>query len=221
MSELPIENEIIRYGWQILRAARDAVAVAAGRPNGVNGVNGPGGSGPDAGTAGSPASWARLPEAREAAERVAGRLDHNADTVLEAAARTRREAHRLEGLLRFEAGPGKALTARCEPDHFTLPLLAGHFERRFGDQSWIIMDCRRKLWLIRPRAASPRIVEQSEAGPFLPGFPDSEEASPPPDTWKTLWRSYFRAVNNEERKNPQLQRNFMPRRYWKYLPEME
>ncbi|MDR1428811.1 MAG: TIGR03915 family putative DNA repair protein, partial [Spirochaetaceae bacterium] len=163
--------------------------------------------------------WARLPEAREAAERAAERrLDPNTAVVLEAASRTRKESHRLEGLLRFEAGPDHILSARCEPDHFTLPLLAEHFERRFGNHAWLIMDLRRKLALVRPRGRTPRIVEQSGALPSAPPPSSGPNAS---DAWKDLWRSYFRAVNNEERKNPKLQRSFMPRRYWKYLPEME
>jgi probable DNA metabolism protein len=44
----------------------------------------------------------------------------------------------------------------------------------------------------------------------------------PGDTpWEDLWRTYHRAINNPCRKNPGLQRQFMPLRYWKYLSEME
>jgi probable DNA metabolism protein len=40
------------------------------------------------------------------------------------------------------------------------------------------------------------------------------------DEWEELWRHYHRTINNESRKNLHLQRKLMPKRYWKYLPEM-
>ncbi|MDR1429333.1 MAG: hypothetical protein LBI85_03510, partial [Spirochaetaceae bacterium] len=89
MSEAPIEPEIIRYGWQILKAAGEAAARAAGRT--ASGAGFGGGLVPGV----PPEAWARLPEAREAAERAAERrLDPNTAVVLEAASRTRKESHR-------------------------------------------------------------------------------------------------------------------------------
>jgi hypothetical protein len=35
-----------------------------------------------------------------------------------------------------------------------------------------------------------------------------------------LWKLYFKAAENPARRNPDLQRRLMPRRYWRYLPEM-
>ncbi|MCL2215341.1 MAG: DUF4130 domain-containing protein, partial [Treponema sp.] len=39
------------------------------------------------------------------------------------------------------------------------------------------------------------------------------------DKWEALWKHYHKTINNESRDNPNLQRQLMPRRYWKYLPE--
>jgi probable DNA metabolism protein len=44
---------------------------------------------------------------------------------------------------------------------------------------------------------------------------------PASSQWEDLWRTYHHSVNNEDRKNPNLQRQFMPVRYWKYLTEMQ
>jgi len=38
--------------------------------------------------------------------------------------------------------------------------------------------------------------------------------------YQKLWKSYFTHINIQERKNLKLQRQHMPRRFWKYLPEM-
>ncbi|MFW6294603.1 MAG: DUF4130 domain-containing protein, partial [Halanaerobium sp.] len=34
-----------------------------------------------------------------------------------------------------------------------------------------------------------------------------------------LWKSFFSAVSIKNRLNPKLQRQFMPKKYWKYLIE--
>jgi probable DNA metabolism protein len=99
-------------------------------------------------------------------------------------------------------------------------LLAEHFERRFGNQRWAVFDRRRKLCLVKPHAGPPRIVEQAGGGSGEAAARDSALSAAAPDQWEELWRSYFKAAANEERKNPRLQKSFMPRRYWKDLPEM-
>jgi probable DNA metabolism protein len=38
--------------------------------------------------------------------------------------------------------------------------------------------------------------------------------------WEKLWQHYHKTINNESRNNPNLQRQFMPKRYWKYLTEL-
>jgi hypothetical protein len=41
------------------------------------------------------------------------------------------------------------------------------------------------------------------------------------DGWESLWRTYHRSINIENRKNEELQKRFMPLRYWKYLTELK
>ncbi|MBT8045781.1 MAG: DUF4130 domain-containing protein, partial [Pontiella sp.] len=36
-----------------------------------------------------------------------------------------------------------------------------------------------------------------------------------------LWKTFFKSVTIEGRKNPLLQARCMPLRYWRWLPEME
>jgi hypothetical protein len=195
MSELPIEAEIVRYGFKVLTAACRAAVLA---------------------------DWTACEEARLGAEK-AGRDRGDADcrAVLAAVYKVNHEIDRMRGFLRFNPVPGPqaegsplakdaAYVAFCAPDHFVLPALASHFTRRFGEQEWAIIDEKRSLCLSRHPGESPWLfrVPLPTCRPLIN------------DDWENLWRHYHRTINNEGRKNPQLQRQFMPERYWKYLPEV-
>ena len=53
------------------------------------------------------------------------------------------------------------------------------------------------------------------------GVPDNIDAllSRRETAFQGLWREYVQALAVPERRNPALQRRFMPRRYWKHLVE--
>jgi probable DNA metabolism protein len=131
--------------------------------------------------------------------------------TLTAAFKVCRETDRLHGLLRFAPDSQGVYTARCAPDHFVLPGLAEHFFRRFGDTPWTIIDEKRALALVCPADGEPRLVQ---------GSAQPHAAAPVDEPWADLWRGYHQAINNEGRKNPALQRQLMPVRYWKYLTEV-
>lgn len=155
---------------------------------------------------------------RNSAEKItACRGDPDTLAVLEAAHKVQHEVHRLLGFLRFSPGTGGVYTARCAPDHFSLPAFGGHFTRRFGENSgthWIIIDEKRERCLYCPAGGAPRLCGLDETALAAIDCP-SERG------WETLWKQYHQAVNNESRNNPLLQNRFMPKRYRKYLPERE
>jgi hypothetical protein len=164
-----------------------------------------------AGGSGSP-EGILSPEARLAAGRAAvDRGDPAVVTTLNAAFKVCREIDRLRGLLRFVPDNQGVYTARCAPDHFVLPGLADHFFQRFGDTPWAIVDEKRRLALVCSADGEPRLIR---------GFALKAAGPSMPDAWTELWRQYHRAINNESRRNPVLQRQFMPVRYWKYLNEI-
>jgi probable DNA metabolism protein len=190
MSEFPIEAALLRFAREIMAAARRAGKAC------FEGL--------------------RSPEARRAAERALGdREDAAVRTVLEAARKVQRESDRLMGFLRFRVFPGNIHIARCAPDHFTLPSLARHFVQRFGEIPWAIIDEKRRLTLRALPGEGPAILF-GEKLPLPLSAPPAGGAEP----WEELWRNYHRSINNGDRNNPQLQRQFMPVRYWKYLPEL-
>jgi hypothetical protein len=161
----------------------------------------------------------RSEEARRAAERAASdRGNPVTAIVLEAAYKVSREIDRLWGLLRFTADSRGVYIARCAPDHFVLPAMADYFRRRFGDTPWTIIDEKRRLALVRPPDQEPHLAEEAEFAEYgVPPIGGNHDGDP----WEDLWRTYHRTITIENRKNPALQRQFMPVRYWKYLPELK
>ncbi len=163
------------------------------------------------------AAWAT----RAIREGPAAALDRSrapAPAVLLAAYRVRREIDRFRGLLRFAPDSWGVLTAVFEPDNDILDILGRHFLRRFGAEPFRIVDLRRETEIasrggriVRIEAPWPPSADtEARASGSRRGFGDSED----------LWRAYYRAAENPSRSNPRLRLRFLPRRYWKHLPEL-
>ena len=137
--------------------------------------------------------------------------DERVRTVHEAGRAVSRERHRFLGLLRFSE-LGGVLYAPFEPEGDILPLVAGHFARRLGGERWIIHDTGRSKAAVYENGTW-RIAGFSTGGP-LPLSGREREI-------RDLWKRYFSSTAVQTRKNPELQRQFMPKKYWKHLPEKE
>ncbi|MDR2942164.1 MAG: TIGR03915 family putative DNA repair protein [Treponema sp.] len=155
-------------------------------------------------------------ERRTAEKAASDRGDDGTRTVLNTAGKVQFEIHRMYGLLRFSPSEENEYIARFAPDFLILPALGGYFTSRFGETPWAIIDEKRGLVLSRLSAEDglPRKTEII----ILDAI--SAENSASGDEWENLWRHYHKTINNESRYNPNLQRQLMPKRYWKYLPEV-
>jgi len=152
---------------------------------------------------------------RDEADRAGkDRGDGDVLTVLKEAGKVTHEIHRLTGMLRFSPEGDGVYTARCAPDNFILPALAEHFTLRFGETPWAIIDEKRGLCLRKANGSEAVLV------PFSPNLSDTAAERAEKDSWEDMWRLYHKSINNESRKNPRLQRQFMPERYQKYLTEL-
>ena len=120
------------------------------------------------------------------------------------------EVHRMMGLLRFTPNEDGEFIAKCATDHYILPALAPFFTARFGETPWSIIDEKRGMVLRRLPGQQAKIFELDE---------NSALETAVNDEWEELWKHYHKTINNESRNNPKLQRQLMPQRYWKYLPE--
>jgi len=127
------------------------------------------------------------------------------------------EIHRMMGLLRFSPDANGEFIAKCAPDHNILPELAVYFTARFGETPWSIIDEKRGIRLRRLPGGVPKLTDFTSSK-----APQEDEVSTSSniDDWEELWKHYHKTINNEDRNNPKLQRQLMPQRYWKYLPEV-
>jgi probable DNA metabolism protein len=119
------------------------------------------------------------------------------------------------GLLRFCPDEKGVYTAQCEPDHFVLPALGPHFMDRFGETPWAIIDNKRRFSLCCKMGRTGGTFEFSANAESPFSFKKGQGGE-----WENLWRHYHKTINNESRNNPDLQKRFMPTRYWKYLTEL-
>lgn len=130
-----------------------------------------------------------------------------------------REAQRSIMFIRFERSADGTYFAPFAPKYDVLPLVIGHFKHRFADQHWVIYDTQRDYGFHYDCIMTEQITIENptfsrESGKLREGLEFSDE-----DHYQQLWREYFKSIAISERKNPTLQRNFMPKRFWKYLTE--
>lgn len=133
--------------------------------------------------------------------------------VHQAARNVGREIHRFKGLLRFRKLRDGLYWAPFEPDHDIISALAPHFRARFSDQCWMMHDLRRARAVVWD---GKRLVAELDPETRLRDNPVAEEE----EAIQQLWKTFFRNVSIEGRKNSVLQTRCMPLRYWKWLPEM-
>jgi len=129
------------------------------------------------------------------------------------------ESMRMKQFVRFQKTADGVFFAVMDPLYNVLPLCADFFQDRYADQSWLIYDVRRKFGLYYDlqtveivRFENPPLVLQT-------GKTTHEQQDESETAFQDLWKDYLSAITIRERKNLKLQRQMMPRRFWKYLIE--
>jgi len=193
MSDFPVEKEIIHFAWKI---------VSAGRMQEMENEE---------------CNNSSKKQASSAERARCDLADISVKKVMECASKARKESHFLAGVLRFSIGSSNIAIARCSPDHFILPALTHHFTLRFGNSNWAIIDEKRNISLMH---AESKPTQLTIFDPAHSWFTDETGSSKECfDDWEKMWKNYHTSINNESRNNPNLQKRFIPVRYWKYLPE--
>ncbi|PRY91964.1 putative DNA metabolism protein [Marinilabilia salmonicolor] len=130
-----------------------------------------------------------------------------------------REVHRLYMFLRFEQTADGIWFAPVSPKYDVLPMTLNHFKSRFSDQAWLIYDTVRKYGYYYDIKVVEEITIDNPAFEKETGSLPTEAQSEDEQQWQEMWRSYFKHIAIRERANPRLQRQFMPKRFWKHLTE--
>lgn len=120
------------------------------------------------------------------------------------------EIHHYQGFTRFNEVDGW-LIAVIKPKHGVLPFLMPFFCQRFPNERFII--CEKNSQMIGSYDHGTLTFRELQQVPEL-------LLSPEELAIQNQWRTFFQTVAIEERKNPTCQRTQMPKRFWKYLPEM-
>ena len=131
------------------------------------------------------------------------------EPVLQLSRRVQLERHKMLGFLRFTPLENGVLYAACEPDYDIVPLMIEHFAERLPGERFIMHDLRHDTLAFHKPGAT--FITHAHA----------PRIAAPHDEYEDMWRAFYDAVTIESRLNPRLRDGWMPRRYHKYLPEMQ
>jgi len=137
------------------------------------------------------------------------------------ARKVKKEAMRMLQFVRFQRTKENLYFCGIEPMYDVIPLVVNHFQKRFADQKWLLYDLRRNYGVYYGLDKVEEVVLSNETFNRYNGQVQENVLQEGEDFYQKLWKSYFKNINIEERKNLKLQRQHMPRRFWKYLPEKQ
>ncbi len=124
------------------------------------------------------------------------------------------ENHKLKGFLRFQELENHILYAEISPTNNVLELLSIHFMKRLKNEYWIIKDVGRNTYSFYDKKKYYIIADENINLKTLGAIEKEKEV-------ENLWVTFFNTIGIKERKNNRCQMNFMPKKYWKYIIEME
>jgi probable DNA metabolism protein len=131
-----------------------------------------------------------------------------------------REGEHLRQFLRFQKGVDGSYFAPVAPKYNALPLAVDYLADRFADQRWLVYDTRRHYGYLYDLQEVREVTMEDDAH-LLSGRLGDEILAADEKLFQQTWRDYLGALTIKERLNPRLQRQHMPRRFWKYLTEMQ
>ena len=134
-------------------------------------------------------------------------------TVRQWARKTGNERHKLLGLARFRELMDGMLYCSLSPTCCVVPVMAPHFIRRFPGETWILHDRKRHMGVYY----DGREVSVVEIPRVLPQVRVSERE----EGVSALWKKYYDTIAIAVRRNEGLRRQFMPKKYWGDIVEME
>lgn len=149
-------------------------------------------------------------QAEKFGQRVYQMIDPSVSPLLALEQAVERERHKFLGLLRFKRLKSDIYYAAYEPTFDLSVLLVEHFAERMNNEYFIIHDKKREkaVFYNKTRWVMSDLAQVNE------DYHQEELA------FQAFWKKYHRQIAIAERKNLDLQRSFMPKKYWKYLPEM-
>jgi len=125
-----------------------------------------------------------------------------------------RENHKMKGFLRFKEMKNHFFYAEIHPTNDILTILAPHFKNRLKNEYWVIKDNLRNKYCFYDTKNIMFLNEEDIVHLHL-------DLSKEEEYLEDLWKTFFKTIAIKDRENKKCQRNFMPKKYWKNIIEME
>ncbi|MBD8388324.1 TIGR03915 family putative DNA repair protein [Dysgonomonas sp. BGC7] len=136
------------------------------------------------------------------------------------AKRVAHEAQYLRQFVRFQKAADDIFFSPVSPRYNALPIAIEHFKDRFADQKWVIYDIKRRYGYYYDLHTMVEMTLDSDEH-LLGGKLDENLMAEDEKMFQELWKGYFKSMTIKERINLKLQRQHMPKRFWKYLTEKQ
>lgn len=135
--------------------------------------------------------------------------------IFELCRATNREAcHHLE-FLRFSELENGVLFAAIHPKDYILPYLAEHFTDRLPTDNFMIYDEPHRLVAVHKASMKYALVDAKDLDlDKVKRYSDNELE------YRRLWLTFFDHIAIDSRRNPHLQMQMIPKRYWADTPEL-
>lgn len=131
-----------------------------------------------------------------------------------------REAEHIRQFVRFQKASDGTFFAPIEPKYNALPFSVDFFKDRFADQKWLIYDTKRHYGFYYDLVDAKEVTLQDDEH-LLSGKLNDALMAEDEKLFQQLWKGYFKSLTIKERLNLKLQRQHMPKRFWKYLTEKQ
>lgn len=133
--------------------------------------------------------------------------------VLEIAKYVSRENHKIKGFLRFKELKNGILYAEMSPENNIIFILSSHFQKRLKNEFWVIKDVKRRIYSVYDKK-NFYLVSEDDFNMLEEEYSEFELSI------QDLWKSFYKTVGIESRKNDRCRQNFMPKKYWQYIIEV-
>lgn len=135
--------------------------------------------------------------------------------IFELCRATNREAcHHLE-FLRFSELENGVLFASIHPRDNVLPYLAEHFTDRLPAENFMIYDETHQTVAVHAASKKYLLADAADLDVAkLKRYSENESE------YRKLWLTFFDHITIESRRNPHLQMQHIPKRYWADTPEL-
>jgi probable DNA metabolism protein len=139
--------------------------------------------------------------------------------VRKAARRVMKEAMRMLQFIRFQRTLDDIYFSAISPDYDVMPMTLKHLKERFADQLWVVYDLKRDYGFFYNEQTIEEITLNEKSFNTKNGEVPLNLLQEDEPFYQTAWKGYCKNITIRERLNLKLQKQHMPKRYWKFLPE--